>query len=297
MDDPVTTPNALPEKRFQYRLSHLFIVTTVLAVVLAAFAQWGPDAIGPLIALSFISVGIYSLVRWDASLFVIGAIILLAALALLLPAVGSVRLGRRSQCASNLRQLAVALQEYEQVFGTYPPAYLADKNGKPMHSWRAIVYSNCDSEFKAGYRFDEPWDSPNNRKAAAKVGTRNLFSCPKEKSPSMLGETSYVAVVGPSTMFPGAKPVSEKDIKDGHTNTILLVEVHHSGIYWTEPRDFDVQQVVGSKSGRGISSPHGAGANVAMADGSTRYLEIKSLTPALIRALLTIDGGEDATIP
>src|SRR6476660_4202828 len=141
MDDPVTIPNALPEKRFQYRLSHLFIVTTVLAVVIAAFAQLGPEAVGPLIILSFIGLAIYSLVRRDGSLFVIGAIILLAAMALLLPAVVSRPPGRRSQCASNLRQLAVALPQYEQVFGSYPPAYLADKNGKPMHSWRAIIYS------------------------------------------------------------------------------------------------------------------------------------------------------------
>src|SRR6185436_1360640 len=177
---------------------------------------------------------------------------------------------------------------------SYPPAYLADENGKPMHSWRAIIYSTFDTEFRANYRFDEPWNSANNRKVAAKVdASSTLFSCLEEKSPAFPGETSYVAVVGPGTMFPGAKAVSGMDIKDGHGNTILLIEVHHSGIYWTEPRDFDAQQVVGSKSGRGMSSPHGAGANVAMADGSTRYLEIKSLTPALIRGLLTIDGGED----
>src|SRR6185503_17916211 len=158
MDDPVTTPNALPEKRFQYRLSHLFIVTTVLAVVLAAFAEWGQEAVGPLILLSFIGLAIYSLVRRDGSALLVGGILFLAFATLLLPAVGSRPSGRRSQCASNLRQLAVALQEYEQVFGSYPPAYLADENGKPMHSWRAIIYSTFDTEFRANYRFDEPWN-------------------------------------------------------------------------------------------------------------------------------------------
>ena len=34
-----------------------------------------------------------------------------------------------------------------------------------------------------------------------------------------------------------------------------------------------------------------------MADGSVRKLESASLTPAMMRALLTIDGGDDVTIP
>jgi prepilin-type processing-associated H-X9-DG protein len=284
------------ERPFQFRLWHLFILMTVIAVVISAFSQLGFQAISWLILGLAAFLVIYAVVKGKLAYAFVGFIV--ASLwAMILPGQHVYGPSPRLLCELRLRQIAAALNEYEQAFGSYPPAYFADKNGKPMHSWRAIVYSNCDTEFKAGYRFDEPWDSPNNRKAAAKVGTPNLFSCPKEKSPSLSGETSYVAVVGPWTMFPGAKAVSEKDIKDGHGNTILLVEIHHSGIYWTEPGDLDVQQVVGIKSGRGLSSPHGAGANVLMADGSVQYLENASLTPALIRALLTIDGGEDVTIP
>src|SRR5437868_6431690 len=108
MDNPVRNQNALPEKPFQYRLWHLFVVMTVLAVVVAAFAQWGVGATGLLIIICFIGLATYSFVRRDWSLCLIGGIILFL-VALLLPAVGSGPPSRRSICASNLRQIGVAL--------------------------------------------------------------------------------------------------------------------------------------------------------------------------------------------
>ena len=56
-------------------------------------------------------------------------------LALLLPAVQSAReAARRAMCTNNLHQIAMAMQAYESAYGTLPPAYVPDKNGRPMHS-------------------------------------------------------------------------------------------------------------------------------------------------------------------
>ncbi|MFZ1936339.1 MAG: DUF1559 domain-containing protein [Thermoguttaceae bacterium] len=61
-------------------------------------------------------------------------------LALLLPGVQSVReVARRTQCENNLKQIAVAMLSYENRYGCFPPAYIPDKNGKPMHSWRVLI--------------------------------------------------------------------------------------------------------------------------------------------------------------
>src|SRR5690606_17767117 len=60
--------------------------------------------------------------------------------ALLLPAVQSAReTARRVQCANNLKQIGLAMHNYMDVNGAFPPAYLADSDGKPMHSWRVLI--------------------------------------------------------------------------------------------------------------------------------------------------------------
>ena len=32
----------------------------------------------------------------------------------------------------------ITLQDYEQEHGCFPPAYVPDENGRPMHSWRVL---------------------------------------------------------------------------------------------------------------------------------------------------------------
>jgi hypothetical protein len=41
-------------------------------------------------------------------------------------------------CECPLNQLQCALMNYESANGHLPPAYIADKDGKPMHSWRVL---------------------------------------------------------------------------------------------------------------------------------------------------------------
>ena len=31
------------------------------------------------------------------------------------------------------------MQSYHQKHGCFPPAYIADENGKPKHSWRVLI--------------------------------------------------------------------------------------------------------------------------------------------------------------
>ena len=44
----------------------------------------------------------------------------------------------------NLQSIRKAIVNYEKAKGSFPPAYLADANGKPMHSWRALVLRDLD---------------------------------------------------------------------------------------------------------------------------------------------------------
>ena len=41
--------------------------------------------------------------------------------------------GRLVICANNLKQIGLALRNYHGAHGCFPPAYIADESGKPMH--------------------------------------------------------------------------------------------------------------------------------------------------------------------
>src|SRR5258708_3361414 len=75
------------------------------------------------------------LVELLAVLSIIGLLI-----GLLLPAPRSARpAARRAQCNNNLKQIALALQNYEQAHKALPPAYTVDAEGRPLHSWRTLI--------------------------------------------------------------------------------------------------------------------------------------------------------------
>jgi len=207
---------------------------------------------------------------------------------------------RKAQCRNNLKQIAIALHNYHDAHGSFPPAYIADEDGRPMHSWRVLILPYLDQKaLYEEYDFDEPWDGPDNSRLAAVEGY--LFQCPEEQL-GMIPVTSYVAVAGPNSMWPGGNPTSFGDCADDPDNTLLVVEVANSGINWMEPRDLDISEItpqVNPKNGRGISSLHAGsksprkpcGAHAAFVDGSVRFLP-ENTRPEQLRAMLIRSDGE-----
>ena len=96
-----------------------------------------------------------------------------------------------------MHNIALALLNYEAKYHRFPPAYVPDKNGRPMHSWRCCSCRSSVSILYQQYDFNEPWDGPNNRKLLA--AHPRVFACPADKDiqTAWSSQTSYVAVVGP----------------------------------------------------------------------------------------------------
>ncbi len=211
---------------------------------------------------------------------------------------GSHPSGSRATCINNLKNIVLALQNYESRWGSFPPAYVADANGKPMHSWRVLILPQLDRiDLYRAYRFDEPWDGPNNRLLHAEMV--DLFACPMDvRGPGDM-HTSYVAVIGDRTAWPGARAtsVAEIEAKDGGDRTILLVETHDSGIHWMEPRDIQLDWCITAMDGplagsrAGTHGNHEAGGVVGFVDGHVTFLD-KYTPPATLESLfITDDNG------
>lgn len=193
----------------------------------------------------------------------------------------------RSRCVNNLKQIALALHNYHSAHNSFPPAFRADKAGKPLLSWRVLIlpYLEQDELYKR-FHLDEPWDSPHNLPLAAKIPP--FFACP-ESAGARSGQsalTTYLTPRGPATLFPGTQPVRIQDITDGTSNTIMVVDVpSEQAVVWTRPDDWDVGPEPRLKP------QHADGTNVAIGDGSVRFFKA-SIKPALLRKLLTRNGGE-----
>lgn len=215
--------------------------------------------------------------------------------ALLLPAVQSAReAARRAQCTNNLKQIAIAFHNYHDVYGTFPPAYIPDKDGQPMHSWRVLILPFLESQHIYNqYNFSEPWNSPHN--LAVTNQHVPAYSCPSSPTSGPGStETSYMVITGPSTVFDGGKACRFSDILDGTSNTIMVVEVAGTGVNWGEPKDLDASTLtypLGTRGGSTPASHHPGGLNVAMCDGSVRFIAYAE-SPQTFNALITKAGAE-----
>ena len=150
---------------------------------------------------------------------------------------------RRSQCLGHFKQLELALHNYHEIYGSFPPAVTKGPDGRAWHSWRVLILPLLEEKpLYDRYRFDEPWNGPHNQLLAAEFPSLRNFRCPSEGA----GDScSYFAVTGQRTLWPpgGSLTLDPEDLPDGSSNTLHLVEVSESGVHWMEPRDLSVDRM------------------------------------------------------
>jgi hypothetical protein len=233
-----------------------------------------------------------------AASIVAASVVFSALIWLVLPVLASAgRAVQRVSCRGNLERIAAALKQYEIQHGTLPPAFIPDASGKPMHSWRVLILPQLGEEgLYARYQFDEPWDGPNNIQLVNAMP--DVFGCPADGDARSKGESSYMVVVGPETLFPGKTTASIGQARDDHALTILVAEVPAAGVVWTQPKDLDATRMkfsINAATSGEIASMHAGGANVVTADGEARF--ISELFPdEYLNAMSTASGGEDVPL-
>ena len=282
-----------------YWWAHLIYAVALLALSLDTFGQ------GALLPLAYV------LLTW-AAVFLsparVRAILVTSVLIVACFHLGAKDLPRRSSpyenCCINLKQIRFALAQYHELYGTFPPAYIADKKGNPRHSWRVLLLPWLEEgALYNNYDFDEPWNGPNNCRL---IGQRPaVYACPSNTNCQIGANTytHYVAVVGSHTVWPGAVGRKLSEISDPTHATVVVVEATGPGIPWTKPQDLTVVEAlpiltsVASEQTDGhrmenFLSRQFYGRNVVMADAFT-HLVPGGVAPEVWLHMLTIDDGTD----
>lgn len=191
--------------------------------------------------------GAFTLVELLVVIAIIGLLV-----AMLLPAVQQAReAARRSSCINNMKQIGLAISEYELVKKVYPPSgtdeILAWDDGRRElnHSWASLIMPYVEEGALADkINFKVSSMETVNEPAARTVVP--IYRCPSYSGPSITEDVHYppskyaignyvsigatdvdhlyaVGLKPEGVIYPLAK-TKAKDVKDGLSKTVLIAE-------------------------------------------------------------------------
>jgi prepilin-type N-terminal cleavage/methylation domain-containing protein/prepilin-type processing-associated H-X9-DG protein len=263
---------------------------------------------------------------------------------LLLPAVQKVRdAANRMKCANNMKQVALAIHNYESANEAFPAAHVSTPK---RHWWvPAILPFLEQANVESRYRWDANWNNAANDSVTR--ARLSVLVCPAAPSArtdqSGRGVNDYPALNHVIQDNPAISPAPPKDltgngvlginqsrplaaVTDGTSNTILLAEDAGRPQLWRAGRFVSATGAGGgawaggsseialngaSSDGGNVATNgtgpwpcavnctnngeiygfHAGGANVALADGSVRFLR-SNIDIRVLAALVTRSGGE-----
>lgn len=212
--------------------------------------------------------------------------------ALLLPAVQAAReAARRVESSNHMKQLALAVLNYESAEGRLPPQAICAADGTPLLSWRVAILPYLEQQgLYNQFRLNEPWDSPHN--LALLPMMPDLFVDPSHELEPADGKTHYLGVAGPRAYFSGEQ-VGRKlsQITDGLTRTLMILQTDDTNaVEWTKPVDYDAAANAANPYAK-IGSRHPGVFLGAYGDASVSSIPLDT-DPGVLRLLMTIDDGQ-----
>jgi hypothetical protein len=192
---------------------------------------------------------------------------------------------KRKKVPNQLKQITLALLNYETAHQHFPAAAITDKNGKALLSWRvAILPFIEEGKLYKEFKLNEPWDSKHNKALLKRM--------PKTYAPvSLKAAKSYTtffrAFVGNGAIFEANRGTRIFEITDGTANTIHVVEAGEA-VPWTKPDELPYEP---KKPLPKLGAMFKDGFYAAFADGTVRLIK-KKVDASVIRLLITKNDGQ-----
>jgi hypothetical protein len=141
----------------------------------------------------------------------------------------------REPTLKQMAQICQAVRKYEADFRYLPLHAIYSKDGKtPLLSWRVALLPYLDQKgLYDKFNLNEPWDSEHNKKLIAEMPT---VYAPLDISMTKAGKTPFQVLTGPEAAFDANRKFRVRDILDGLSNTIMVVEAADP-VVWTKPED------------------------------------------------------------
>ncbi len=204
----------------------------------------------------------------------------------ILRAAGKVRdAADRAISGNNLKQIALAFHNYRYVFKRFPTAAIYSQEGKPLLSWRVAILPYIEQKtLYQRFNLNEPWDSPHNKAL--------LDDMPEEFAPPGADKgkghlTHYRVFTGPGTLFADRWPARLTNIRDGPSNTLLVIEAREP-VPWTKPDDLPYKE----NGLPALGMPGREWICAAFCDGAVRVFR-PDPDEKTLRAAITPVGGEE----
>ncbi|WP_254509380.1 DUF1559 domain-containing protein [Anatilimnocola floriformis] len=190
----------------------------------------------------------FTLVELLVVIAIIGVIV-----ALLLPAVQAAReAARRMSCQNNLRQFGIALHNYHDTHGVFPPQRLEE----PNHGWMSMMLPQIEQgNLHAIYKFNVNWQHVDNQPAVTtkikiavcpsapganrrdtvvtnKFAAVSDYAIPGNVAPALYTGNGLPAAGDTRGIISGNAGTRMAEVTDGLSNTILLLEDAGRPEFW-----------------------------------------------------------------
>src|SRR5262249_48303303 len=140
------------------------------------------------------------------------------------------------------------------------------------------------------FHLDEPWDSEHNRKLIPRMP--NIYASPNVQTAN--GTTLYLGVAGPGAIFGEDKALTLRNIVDGTSKTIMVVEADADrAVPWSKPDDLHYNP---DEPASGLGHLRPGGFLALFGDAHVTMIS-EAIAPDMLKALFTYAGREPVVFP